>query len=299
MAHGRAGRHGHGLAALCLFLTSLIGGALGALMAVSTSPWYAPYAAMGMTPCGLSPGRGPAARRARHVDTGRRLPRRRRARLPLVLAEGQRGGSCRPSGISPSSSPARSSASSRSAASRTLPTGATKPPTSAARREAMTGGNVKARRARLRQIWLRRLPHREGRAAGERHGRPADGRGRRARHHRRPAREQARQSRAVDPGPAEGLARDRHARISASPSATRATSPPSSTPGHDPLPPGADAPRRSHRVARRDDLGLGRGSQCRPRHRRRHAEGGRPARRRQAPARPRFLARPPASSTWR
>lgn len=55
MAHGRAGRHGYGLAALCLFLTSLVGGALGALMAVSTSPWYAPYAAMGMTPWGLSP----------------------------------------------------------------------------------------------------------------------------------------------------------------------------------------------------------------------------------------------------
>jgi putative membrane protein len=55
MAHGRAGRTGHGLAALCLFLTSLVGGALGALMAVSASPWYAPYAAMGMTPWGLSP----------------------------------------------------------------------------------------------------------------------------------------------------------------------------------------------------------------------------------------------------
>lgn len=55
MAHGRAGRHGYGLAALCLFLTSLVGGALGALMAVSASPWYAPYAAMGMTPWGLSP----------------------------------------------------------------------------------------------------------------------------------------------------------------------------------------------------------------------------------------------------
>ena len=55
MAHGRAGRSGYGLAALCLFLTSLVGGALGALMAVSTSPWYAPYAAMGMTPFGLTP----------------------------------------------------------------------------------------------------------------------------------------------------------------------------------------------------------------------------------------------------
>jgi cytochrome c oxidase assembly factor CtaG len=55
MAHGRAGRSGYGLAGLCLFLTSLVGGALGALMAVSTSPWYAPYAAMGMTPWGLGP----------------------------------------------------------------------------------------------------------------------------------------------------------------------------------------------------------------------------------------------------
>lgn len=55
MAHGRAGRSGYGLAALCLFLTSMVGGALGALMAVSSSPWYGPYAAMGMTPWGLSP----------------------------------------------------------------------------------------------------------------------------------------------------------------------------------------------------------------------------------------------------
>jgi cytochrome c oxidase assembly factor CtaG len=43
------------LAALCLFATSMIGGALGALMALSTSPWYAAYSAMGMTPFGLSP----------------------------------------------------------------------------------------------------------------------------------------------------------------------------------------------------------------------------------------------------
>jgi cytochrome c oxidase assembly factor CtaG len=53
MAHGR--RPSYGLAAFCLFLTSLIGGALGALMAFSTSPWYAPYAALGLTPSGLSP----------------------------------------------------------------------------------------------------------------------------------------------------------------------------------------------------------------------------------------------------
>jgi cytochrome c oxidase assembly factor CtaG len=43
------------LAAICLFATSMIGGALGALMALSTSPWYSAYAAMGMTPFGLSP----------------------------------------------------------------------------------------------------------------------------------------------------------------------------------------------------------------------------------------------------
>lgn len=44
-----------GLAALCLFVTSIIGGALGALMALSASPWYAGYAAMGMMPFGLTP----------------------------------------------------------------------------------------------------------------------------------------------------------------------------------------------------------------------------------------------------
>jgi len=55
MAHGRAGRQGYGLVALCLFVTTLIGGALGALMAFSSSPWYSGYAALGMTPAGLSP----------------------------------------------------------------------------------------------------------------------------------------------------------------------------------------------------------------------------------------------------
>lgn len=44
-----------GLAALCLFLTSIAGGALGALMALSASPWYAGYAAMGMMPFSLTP----------------------------------------------------------------------------------------------------------------------------------------------------------------------------------------------------------------------------------------------------
>jgi cytochrome c oxidase assembly factor CtaG len=51
--------HGHGrragTAAACLFVTSLVGGALGALMTFSASPWYASYAAMGMNPAGLSP----------------------------------------------------------------------------------------------------------------------------------------------------------------------------------------------------------------------------------------------------
>jgi cytochrome c oxidase assembly factor CtaG len=33
----------------------LVGGALGALMSLSSSPWYADYAAMGMTGIGLDP----------------------------------------------------------------------------------------------------------------------------------------------------------------------------------------------------------------------------------------------------
>lgn len=55
MANGRDGRHNHGVAAICLFATSLIGGLLGALMSFSTSPWYSGYAAMGMTPLGMTP----------------------------------------------------------------------------------------------------------------------------------------------------------------------------------------------------------------------------------------------------
>ncbi|MDB5697495.1 MAG: hypothetical protein JWN69_299 [Alphaproteobacteria bacterium] len=55
MAQPRLGKQGYGVSALCLFATSLIGGALGALMALSSSPWYAGYAAMGMTPIGLDP----------------------------------------------------------------------------------------------------------------------------------------------------------------------------------------------------------------------------------------------------
>jgi cytochrome c oxidase assembly factor CtaG len=40
---------------VCLFITSLIGGALGALMSFSASPWYSDYAAMGMSGIGLDP----------------------------------------------------------------------------------------------------------------------------------------------------------------------------------------------------------------------------------------------------
>jgi cytochrome c oxidase assembly factor CtaG len=39
---------------MCLFITSLATGALGALMAISSSPWYAGYAGMGLQ--GLFPG---------------------------------------------------------------------------------------------------------------------------------------------------------------------------------------------------------------------------------------------------
>lgn len=45
----------HGTAVLCLFATSLISGALGALMAFASSPWYARYAALGLAPFGLTP----------------------------------------------------------------------------------------------------------------------------------------------------------------------------------------------------------------------------------------------------
>jgi cytochrome c oxidase assembly factor CtaG len=43
------------IAALCLFATSMITGALGAFMAISESPWYGPYAAMGLAAFGLTP----------------------------------------------------------------------------------------------------------------------------------------------------------------------------------------------------------------------------------------------------
>jgi cytochrome c oxidase assembly factor CtaG len=44
-----------GAPVLCLFVTSVVSGALGALMAFSQSPWYARYAAMGLAPFGLTP----------------------------------------------------------------------------------------------------------------------------------------------------------------------------------------------------------------------------------------------------
>lgn len=53
MLHPRSRSSGYGVSATCLFATSLIGGALGALMSFSASPWYADYAAMGMSGIGL------------------------------------------------------------------------------------------------------------------------------------------------------------------------------------------------------------------------------------------------------
>jgi putative membrane protein len=53
---GGAGEPGaRALAALCLLATSLVTGALGALMAFSESPWYAGYARLARAPFGLSP----------------------------------------------------------------------------------------------------------------------------------------------------------------------------------------------------------------------------------------------------
>ena len=48
-------RGGYLLSAACLFLTSLVEGALGALMSLSASPWYPSYAAMGLSGIGLDP----------------------------------------------------------------------------------------------------------------------------------------------------------------------------------------------------------------------------------------------------
>jgi cytochrome c oxidase assembly factor CtaG len=43
------------IAAACLFATSMASGALGAFMALSQSPWYGPYAALGLAAFGLTP----------------------------------------------------------------------------------------------------------------------------------------------------------------------------------------------------------------------------------------------------
>jgi len=43
------------MAALCLVATSIVSGALGALMAFATSPWYEGYARLGLAPFGLTP----------------------------------------------------------------------------------------------------------------------------------------------------------------------------------------------------------------------------------------------------
>jgi putative membrane protein len=51
----RGDRSRFGLSAACLFVTSLVGGGLGALMALSASPWYAPYAQMQLSGIGLDP----------------------------------------------------------------------------------------------------------------------------------------------------------------------------------------------------------------------------------------------------
>jgi len=44
-----------GTAVFCLFATSVVSGALGALMAFSASPWYSRYAELGMAPFALTP----------------------------------------------------------------------------------------------------------------------------------------------------------------------------------------------------------------------------------------------------
>jgi putative membrane protein len=44
----------YGVAALCLFATSVVSGALGAMMAFAQSPWYVGYSRLGMAPFGLT-----------------------------------------------------------------------------------------------------------------------------------------------------------------------------------------------------------------------------------------------------
>lgn len=55
MLHPKSGQRSALLAPFCLFVTSLVGGGLGALMALAPSPWYAGYAAPGLTTLGLTP----------------------------------------------------------------------------------------------------------------------------------------------------------------------------------------------------------------------------------------------------
>lgn len=55
MLHSHGARRNPLQTPMCLFVTSLVGGGLGALMALSPSPWYGGYAALGLTPFGLSP----------------------------------------------------------------------------------------------------------------------------------------------------------------------------------------------------------------------------------------------------
>jgi len=55
VGHGAVARERRGLSAFCLFVTSIVSGALGALMAFSNSPWYAGYASLGVMPFGLTP----------------------------------------------------------------------------------------------------------------------------------------------------------------------------------------------------------------------------------------------------
>lgn len=43
------------VSAVCLVVTSIVSGALGALMAIADSPWYAGYERLGLAPFGLSP----------------------------------------------------------------------------------------------------------------------------------------------------------------------------------------------------------------------------------------------------
>jgi cytochrome c oxidase assembly factor CtaG len=52
---GSSASSARALSALCLFATSVVSGALGALMAFSQSPWYLGYAKLGMAPFGLTP----------------------------------------------------------------------------------------------------------------------------------------------------------------------------------------------------------------------------------------------------